>query len=96
MALELAEYLPPLYELSWVEAMNTIASKPPPTLREPQKWSVDFADFLRLCLVKEPTRRASADELLEHGFINREYPPELLKHFVLGDISPRGGMRTSL
>jgi len=97
MAIELAEYLPPNYELSWVDAMNSIQTQPPPTLREPLKWSTDFAEFLALCLVKDPRKRAAAVALLQHPFLQREFPPDnaCLKSFVLGEISPRGHVARS-
>ena len=42
-----------------------IPNSEPPRLREPQKWSPEFNDFIARCLVKDPNERASGEELLE-------------------------------
>jgi serine/threonine protein kinase len=55
--------LPPL------RALFLIATQPPPTLREPEKWTEEFKDFLQSCLAKNPQKRGSAEELLKHPFI---------------------------
>jgi serine/threonine protein kinase len=41
-----------------------IATHDPPTLKEPEKWSSIFKDFLGRCLQLDPAERASAKELL--------------------------------
>ncbi|KAL0479427.1 serine/threonine kinase 4 [Acrasis kona] len=71
MALELADGEPPLLDLPPLRALFLIATQPPPTLREPEKWSEEFKDFLQNCLSKSPQKRASADELLSHPFITK-------------------------
>ena len=40
--------------------------EPPPIA---SKWSPLFADFVSNCLTKDPDRRPTATELLEHEFI---------------------------
>ena len=42
-----------------------IPTKPPPSFRDPNKWSQEFIDFVKRCLVKNPESRATAKELLE-------------------------------
>ena len=42
-----------------------IVRNPPPKLKEPEKWSAEFNDFLAKCLVKDAASRASAEELLK-------------------------------
>jgi len=42
-----------------------IPTKPPPTFKEPEKWSEDFKDFVAKCLVKNPEERATASQLLQ-------------------------------
>ena len=46
-----------------------IPTKPPPTLKEPQKFSNEFSDFIAKCLVKNPEERPSASALLQHKFV---------------------------
>jgi len=42
-----------------------IPTKPPPSFRDPDKWSPEFSDFVSKCLVKNPEQRTSAKELLK-------------------------------
>ena len=42
-----------------------IPTKPPPSFRNPDKWSAEFIDFVSRCLVKNPEERATAKELLQ-------------------------------
>ena len=52
-------------ELDSFQAIFMIPNREPPRLREPQKWSPEFNDFIARCLVKDPNERASGEELLE-------------------------------
>lgn len=70
-ALEMAEGKPPHYELQPIKAILKIPNEPPPTLKEPQKWSEEFTHFLAKCLQKDPAHRLSAAELLEDPFIQK-------------------------
>ncbi|PRP88385.1 serine/threonine-protein kinase 3 [Planoprotostelium fungivorum] len=70
IAIEMAEHSPPHFHLdSPLEALQHIACDAPPSLQHPEKWSADFKDFLKRCLVFEPSHRASARELLTHPFL---------------------------
>ena len=42
-----------------------IPTKPPPSFRNPDKWSPEFIDFVSKCLVKNPEQRVSAAELMQ-------------------------------
>ena len=42
-----------------------IPTKPPPSFRNPDKWTPEFIDFVSQCLVKDPNKRATAKELLQ-------------------------------
>ena len=46
--------------------INIVKNKPPPIKA---KWSALFQDFVSLALTKDPKKRPSADELLEHEFL---------------------------
>jgi len=87
MALEMADGEPPLLDLPPLRALFIIATQPPPTLREPEKWSSTFKDFLALALAKNPQKRASAGELLDHPFIQKacdtKFIVNLLKKYKL-------------
>jgi len=87
MALEMADGEPPLLDLPPLRALFIIATQPPPTLREPDKWSNTFKDFLACALAKNPQKRASADELLKHPFISKacgtQFLADLIKKYKL-------------
>jgi len=70
MALEMADGEPPLLDLPPLRALFVIATQPAPCLREADKWTNKFKDFLSLCLSKNPSKRATAQELLMHPFLN--------------------------
>lgn len=46
-----------------------IQKSDPPTLKNPNKWSPAFNDFIKKCLTKDPNQRPSIEELLRHKFI---------------------------
>ncbi|CAB0004154.1 unnamed protein product [Nesidiocoris tenuis] len=68
-ALEMAEGKPPYGDIHPMRAIFMIPTKPPPSFREPDKWSPEFIDFVSRCLVKNPEERATASEMLNHEFI---------------------------
>ena len=41
-----------------------IPTKPPPFFKYPDKWSEEFKDFVKSCLVKNPEQRITAQSLL--------------------------------
>lgn len=57
---------PPWNDLSEVKAMFNVLRKMPPI---PETLSSDGKDFLKQCLQREPTKRPSALELLDHPFL---------------------------
>lgn len=59
-----AEGKPPHWEMEPLEAMIHIPKADAPKLKNPEKWSSDFVDFLEKCLQKNPDVRASAKEIL--------------------------------
>lgn len=68
-ALEMAEGKPPYGDIHPMRAIFMIPTKPPPSFREPDRWTPEFIDFVSLCLVKNPEERATASALLQHVFI---------------------------
>ena len=49
------------------QAMYEIPRHDPPKLAAPQNWSVNFQEFIGLCLQKDPDKRPAAKRLLEVG-----------------------------
>uniref|UniRef100_A0A1I8I373 Innexin n=1 Tax=Macrostomum lignano TaxID=282301 RepID=A0A1I8I373_9PLAT len=52
-----------------MRALFMIPTKPPPSFRNPNKWSQEFIDFVSQCLIKNPADRPSSERLLQHEFI---------------------------
>lgn len=81
-ALEMAEGKPPYGDIHPMRAIFMIPSKPPPSFRDPDKWSPELIDFVSRCLVKNPEERATASELLRHPFIIQAKPVAILQKMI--------------
>lgn len=68
-AIEMAEGKPPYADIHPMRAIFMIPTKPPPTFKDDERWSMEFLDFVSKCLVKNPEERATATQLLQHPFI---------------------------
>ncbi|KAJ3248105.1 Structural maintenance of chromosomes protein 1 [Chytriomyces hyalinus] len=69
-AIEMAECKPPMFDMHPMRVLFMIAKLDPPTLKNSNPpWSLEFRDFLRQCLEKDPTMRPSASELILHPFV---------------------------
>mmetsp|Transcript_21390 Transcript_21390/g.35776 ORF Transcript_21390/g.35776 Transcript_21390/m.35776 type:complete len:650 (+) Transcript_21390:162-2111(+) len=68
-AIEMAEILPPLANLHPMRVLFMIPSNPPPRLKDKEKWSLNFHDFLQTTLVKDAKSRPNCAQLLQHKFI---------------------------
>jgi serine/threonine protein kinase len=75
MLMEMAEGDPPYMDHPPLRALFLITTKGIPPLKDP-KWSPELRDFLNRCLVKDPTQRATAVELLQHPFLKKASSPE--------------------
>lgn len=67
--LEMAEGDPPYVEYPPLRALFLIVSSGLPALKEPDRWSEPFKDFLSLCTTSDPNDRPDADTLLKHPFL---------------------------
>lgn len=81
-ALEMAEGKPPYADIHPMRAVFMIPSKPPPSFREPDRWSPEFIDFVSMCLVKNPNARASATTLIKHVFLSNAKGPSVLNDMI--------------
>jgi len=66
-AIEMAELLPPHYDLHPMRVLLKIPTIPPPTLKDKKKWSPQFHEFLKQCLIKDPIQRPTAQYLLDNS-----------------------------
>ncbi len=52
-----------------MRAIFLIPSREPPKLKDPNAWSQNFNDFISKCLVKDPSKRPTASQMLQHPFV---------------------------
>ncbi|XP_067934485.1 serine/threonine-protein kinase 10-like isoform X1 [Watersipora subatra] len=67
--IELAEMEPPNHEMHPMRVLMKIQKADPPKLLDQHVWSKKFHNFLEKCLQKEPDKRLTAAQLLEHEFV---------------------------
>ena len=68
-AIEMAEGEPPFAKVKGYWVLKKIISHPPKGLKNKEKWSNEFNNFVEQCLIYDPANRPSAKELIEHPFI---------------------------
>lgn len=71
MLIEMAEGEPPYMEYPPLRALFLITTKGIPPLKDQNKWSRDFHDFLQKCLDVKVQTRPEAAELLRHPFLTK-------------------------
>ena len=69
MCMEMAEGEPPYMEYPPLRALFLITTKGIPPLRQVEKWSPVFKDFLAQCLEKDADARLGATGILQHPFL---------------------------
>ncbi|XP_065160120.1 mitogen-activated protein kinase kinase kinase kinase 5 isoform X3 [Atheta coriaria] len=69
-AIELAELQPPMFDLHPMRALFLMSKSgfKPPTLKDKDKWSLTFHNFVKVALTKNPKKRPTAEKLLQHAF----------------------------
>eukprot|EP01125_Pyxidicula_operculata_P008576 TRINITY_DN286_c1_g2_i1.p1 TRINITY_DN286_c1_g2~~TRINITY_DN286_c1_g2_i1.p1 ORF type:complete len:1074 (+),score=293.77 TRINITY_DN286_c1_g2_i1:18-3239(+) len=80
--IELAEKDPPLSQMNPMRALMQIPLREPPSLQQPEKWSESMNDFVHLCLQRDPKKRPSVDELLNHPFLKNPKPKTILVDLI--------------
>ena len=80
-AMEMANGEPPNASTHPMKVLFLIPKAPAPRL-ESKTYSRDFRDFVASCLVKDPDRRPTAKELLQHRFIRGAGKVEGLQELV--------------
>lgn len=82
--IEMGDGQPPFSDWNQEAALNEIKNldKPGPTFRDPSKWPASLINFISLCLDKDPTKRKSADDLLNHEIIKNAPPHSIIKDLV--------------
>ncbi|XP_076294439.1 MAP4K3-like protein hppy isoform X10 [Lasioglossum baleicum] len=78
-AIELAELQPPMFDLHPMRALFLMSKSgfKPPTLKDKDKWSPTFHNFVKVALTKNPKKRPTAEKLLQHAFFQGEMSKRL-------------------
>ncbi|KAL3284790.1 hypothetical protein HHI36_018932 [Cryptolaemus montrouzieri] len=73
-AIELAELQPPMFDLHPMRALFLMSKSgfKPPTLKDKDKWSPTFHNFVKVALTKNPKKRPTAEKLLQHAIFQGE------------------------
>eukprot|EP01119_Soliformovum_irregulare_P016611 TRINITY_DN4840_c0_g1_i4.p1 TRINITY_DN4840_c0_g1~~TRINITY_DN4840_c0_g1_i4.p1 ORF type:complete len:573 (+),score=136.23 TRINITY_DN4840_c0_g1_i4:33-1721(+) len=82
VGIEMAEGRPPLWTIAPFEVIHHIPKNPPPQFSDPQKYSVEFRDFVSKCLKKNPKDRLSPKEFLNHPFILLGSNAQIIENLV--------------
>lgn len=69
MTREMCEGEPPNADHPPLKSLYLLTTQDPPPLKNLEKWSPCFMDFLARCLKRDPTLRPEAEELLQHPFL---------------------------
>ncbi|XP_063287291.1 serine/threonine-protein kinase PAK 4 [Pelobates fuscus] len=78
MVIEMVDGEPPYFNEPPLKAMKMIRDNLPPKLKNVQKVSPLLKGFLDRLLVRDPSQRASANELLKHPFLGKAGPPSCI------------------
>ena len=91
--IELAEFEPPYSDFGSNEVIKQIIKSPPQGLSNPKKWSKEFNDFIRQCLLLDKNKRPMADELLKHDFITMIDKKNLNRKLIILNYLSRVGYK---
>lgn len=89
-AIEISQGKPPFYGYKEIDIIKKVQNEDPPTLKDPSKFDILFVNLIKSCLVKDPSKRPSAKEVLEINsefFIKYTKDSQYLKTNLLKSIS---------
>lgn len=71
VVIELAELQPPMFDLHPMRVLFLMSKSgfKPPMLRDKERWSPTFHNFVKTALTKNPKKRPTADKLLQVNII---------------------------
>lgn len=78
MCIELADGTPPYSDVPPLKALFQIVVAQSVGFEEPDNWSLNFQNFVDLCLKREPKERATVDVLLQHSFLQSASAPTVI------------------
>lgn len=68
-AIELADGATPLSDQHPMRALFKIPRSKPPSMKNPERWSHEYRDFIAKCLIKDFETRPHASVMLKHMFV---------------------------
>lgn len=91
-ALELAHGHAPFSKYPPLKVLLMTLQNAPPRLdnERDKKFSKSFKEMISMCLVKEPTKRPSAERLLRHSFFKQARSSDYILRHVLDGLPPLG------
>ncbi|KAG2536970.1 hypothetical protein PVAP13_9NG240300 [Panicum virgatum] len=89
-ALELAHGHAPFSKYPPMKVLLMTLQNAPPGLdyERDKRFSKSFKEMVAMCLVKDQTKRPTAEKLLKHSFFKNAKPPELTIKSILSDLPP--------
>ncbi|XP_006661962.1 STE20/SPS1-related proline-alanine-rich protein kinase isoform X2 [Oryza brachyantha] len=89
-ALELAHGHAPFSKYPPMKVLLMTLQNAPPGLDydRDKRFSKSFKEMVAMCLVKDQTKRPTAEKLLKHSFFKNAKPPELTMKGILTDLPP--------
>ncbi|ONK73658.1 uncharacterized protein A4U43_C04F33920 [Asparagus officinalis] len=89
-ALELAHGHAPFSKYPPMKVLLMTLQNAPPGLDydRDKRFSKSFKEMVAMCLVKDQTKRPTAEKLLKHSFFKNAKPPELSVKTLLADLPP--------
>lgn len=86
-AIEMAEINPPNADMHPMRVLMMIPRSGKPRLKNKERWSSEFHDFLSQCFEKDMRHRPTAEMLLKHPFVSNPKPKSILAD--IADLSKR-------
>ncbi|XP_049847937.1 uncharacterized protein LOC126304993 [Schistocerca gregaria] len=80
--IEMVDGRPPNSDIKSIEDLPKLLNRPPATVSSPEKFSPEFNDFVKQCLVRDPTERKSAIELIDHPFMQKSKGPSSISDLI--------------
>lgn len=81
-AIEMAEINPPNADMHPMRVLMMIPRSGKPRLKNKERWSSEFHDFLSQCFEKDMRHRPTAEMLLKHPFVSNPKPKSILADVV--------------
>ncbi|CAF4709322.1 unnamed protein product [Rotaria socialis] len=95
MVMEMIDGEPPYFNEQPLTAMRKIRDQPPPKLKNPHKTSSLLQGFLGRCLIRDPSQRATAIDLLDHPFLRHAGNPSCLQTLLSEQMIAKGNLHMS-